>query len=106
MPAIPKLIRVYLHSFAVALVLLSAPYGSLAQPEEQKLKSFFNSYLDERFALRPIEATQLGDHRFDSRMEELTPAARAKWLEQTRKTLEELPKKVDYQKLSRAGQID
>src|SRR5215471_13011997 len=106
MPAILKVIRVYSYSFAVAVVLLSASYRSLAQSEEEKLKAFFNSYLDERFALRPVEATQLGDHRFDSRMEELTPAARAKWLEQTRKTLQELPTKVDYQKLSRPGQID
>src|SRR5262249_11420413 len=35
-----------------------------------------------------------------------TPEARAKWLELTRKTLADLPKQVDYTKLSRAGQID
>src|SRR6266436_9185941 len=91
---------------AVALVSVAGSGRLWAQAEAEKLKTFFNSYLDERFELRPVEATQLGDHRFDSRLEELTPAARAKWLEQTRHTLAELPDNVDYKKLSRAEQID
>src|SRR5438876_1422284 len=78
----------------------------VAQDAEAKLKSVFQSYLDDYFRLRPLEATRLGDHRFDSQLEELTPEARAKWLELTRKTMGELPKEVDYKKLSRAGQID
>ncbi len=78
----------------------------VAQDPEAKLKSVFKSYLDDYFRLRPLEATRLGDHRFDSQLEELTPEARAKWLELTRKTLADLPKQVDYQKLSRPAQID
>src|SRR5437879_6840356 len=77
-----------------------------AQTEGGKLEAFFKTWLDQRFELRPVEATQLGDHRFDSRLGDLTPAGRAKWLEQTRHTLAELPDKVDYKKLSRAEQID
>ena len=78
----------------------------VAQDAEAKLKSVFKSYLDDYFRLRPLEATRLGDHRFDSRLEELTPEARAKWLELTRKTLADLPQQLDYQKLSRPAQID
>ena len=77
-----------------------------AQSENAKLEAFFKSYLDRAFSLRPMQATELGDHRFDAQLEDLTPEARAKWLEHTRATLAELPKRVDYQKLSRAGQID
>jgi uncharacterized protein (DUF885 family) len=77
-----------------------------AQGEDAKLEEFFKAYLDASFSLRPMQATELGDHRFDSQLEDLTPAARARWLEQTRSTLAELPKKVDYQKLSRPAQID
>src|SRR4029077_54109 len=73
---------------------------------DAKLESFFKSYLDDNFRLRPLEATRLGDHRFDAQLEELTPEARAKWLELTRKMLADLPQKIDYSKLSRAGQID
>src|SRR5712691_496979 len=78
----------------------------VAQDAEAKLKSVFKSYLDDYFRLRPLEATRLGDHRFDSQLEELTPEARAKWLEHTKKTLAALPKEVSYQGLSRPAQID
>src|SRR5262249_22136243 len=66
----------------------------------------FKAYLDTSFSLQPMHATELGDHRFDSQLEDLSPAARAKWLEQTRATMAELPRQVDYQKLSRSGKID
>lgn len=74
--------------------------------EDAKLATAFKSYLDQHFELQPAEATALGDHRFDAQLEDPTPAARAKWLELTRRTMAELPTQVDYQKLSRAGQID
>src|ERR1051326_8538501 len=77
-----------------------------AQDSETKLAAFFKEYLDRTFRLRPMEATQLGDHRFDDLLEDLSPAARAAWTEQTRQTLAALPKAVDYKKLSRAAQID
>jgi hypothetical protein len=74
------------------------------QSENEKLESFFKSYLDERFRQEPMEASRLGDHRFDSRLEDVSPGARAGWLEHTRKTLKELPKRVEYSRLTRAGQ--
>src|SRR5215510_1622102 len=68
-----------------SVVLVFAATSTLyAQQEEEKLATFFKSYLDQRFPLRPVEATQLGDHRFDSQLEDLTPDARARWLAQTR----------------------
>ena len=87
-------------------VLPLSPLVLAAQNEDGKLESFFKGYLDERFALRPMEATEMGDHRFDSQLEDLSPESRARWLEQTRRTLKALPKAVSYQKLSRAGQMD
>ena len=77
-------------------ILLGNASGLLAQQADAKLETFFKSYLDESFRLRPLEATRLGDRRFDSQLEDLTPDARAKWLELTRKTLAELPEKIDY----------
>lgn len=87
-------------------LLLANATALIAQEADAKLESFFKAYLDDNFRLRPLEATRLGDHRFDSQLEELTPEARARWLELTRKTLAELPQKVEYTKLSRNGQID
>lgn len=77
-----------------------------APPADAKLEAFFKQYLEGHFRLRPLEATQLGDHRFDSQLDDLTPQARAGWLEEARKTLTDLPGQVEYAKLSRAGQIN
>ena len=91
----------------VAGLLLSAGAGRVwAQAEDKKLETFFKSYLDEMFRLRPMAATELGDHRFDAQLEELTPAARTKWREQAEQTLAELPRQIDSAKLTRPAQID
>jgi uncharacterized protein (DUF885 family) len=88
------------------MFLFSASSCVIAQSEDAKLESFFKTYLDERFQMRPMAATEMGDHRFDAQLEDLSPAARAQWLEHTRRTLAQLPKAIDYQKLSRPAQID
>jgi uncharacterized protein (DUF885 family) len=90
----------------VVLVLCASQSLLRAQEEEAKLKTYFKAYLDKHFEMHPLAATEMGDHRFDARLEDLSPDARAKWLELTRQTLADLPKHVDYQKLSRAAQID
>src|SRR6266446_5115937 len=86
------------------LLLFLSASGVLAQDADPKLDRVFRAYLDDYFRLRPLEATRLGDHRFDSQLEELTREARAQWLALTRKTLADLPKKIDYSILSRPGQ--
>ena len=77
-----------------------------AQDADAALSTFFKDYLEAHFRLCPAEATRLGDHRFDGLLEDVSAAARQGWLTQTRKTLAELPKRVDYAKLSRDGQVD
>jgi uncharacterized protein (DUF885 family) len=89
------------------LVFLGSCFSLFAQPnEDAKLAAVFKTYLDRRFELQPSAGTELGDHQFDARLEDPTPAARAKWRDLTREMLAQLPKQVDYQKASRAGQID
>ncbi len=90
----------------VVLVLAACATKVLAQGEDGKLTEFFKGYLEKHFALQPMAATELGEHRFDAHLEDLTRGGRAQWLELTRQTLAELPRKIDYGKLSRAGQID
>src|SRR5207245_5456053 len=100
------------RTFAVSLLLsimLSASLSTnspAAETEDAKLTTFFQSYLDEAFRLRPMDATKFGDHRFDHLLDDLSPRARAGWIDHTRKVLHELPRQVDYQKLTRSGQID
>src|SRR3954468_12573838 len=77
-----------------------------AEDEDDRLVAFFQAYLDAWFRAEPTMATRLGDHRFDDRLDDLSAEARAANLDRMRKTLEDLPRKVAYAKLSRNGQID
>jgi uncharacterized protein (DUF885 family) len=93
----------------VCLLLAGRAAGPAAQrvaTEDDRLEAYFRKYLDEHFRRKPLEATRLGDHRFDHLLDDVSPKARAGWVEFVRKTLADLPKRVAYRKLTRAGQID
>ena len=62
-------------------------------------------YLDEGLALSPVAATQIGDHRFDDRIDDLSEAGRKKMLDWNKAMLAELGK-IDSQALSRENQVD
>src|SRR4051794_27364712 len=74
--------------------------------EDTRLANLFQSYLDQEFQRHPYFATQQGNHEYDDRLDDLSPAARRKDAEVARGVLATLPREIDYQKLSRAGQID
>lgn len=79
---------------------------AFAQTEDAKLAGFYREQLDAAFQLRPVDATSLGEHRYDHLLGDVSAAARARWTEQTRATLAALPHRVDRTQLTRAGQID
>src|SRR5262249_48602054 len=85
------------------LLALAAPAGAA---EDENLNAFFKAHLEREFKERPLEATRLGDHRFDHLLDDVSPRARAGWLKRYRDTLAALPKKVNFKKLSRSAQID
>lgn len=87
------------------ILMTTAPAFAQAA-EDAKLNAFFKNYLEVYFRQQPFQATSLGDHRFDRELDDISPAARAGWLALARTTLDELPKQVDYEKLSRDSQID
>jgi uncharacterized protein (DUF885 family) len=91
----------WLGIVALLVILVSASAGSAEGDEDARLSAFFKSYLEEEFRQRPMAATALGDHRFDHLLDDVSAKARAGWLERYRKTLAELPRAVDYKKLSR-----
>ncbi|GAA4869233.1 DUF885 domain-containing protein [Luteimonas vadosa] len=62
-------------------------------------------FLDEGLALNPISATQIGDHRFDSEIDDLSEAGRKKALDWTKAMLAELDA-IDAAGLSRENQVD
>lgn len=55
--------------------------------------------------LAPVSATQLGDHRFDSRLDDVSPEARTRAIEFYRRFQKELAA-IDAARLSRAHQVD
>ncbi|MFO1514700.1 MAG: DUF885 domain-containing protein [Verrucomicrobiota bacterium] len=96
-----------LNWMAVLVALLAGFACASAQSsEDARLETFFRQQLDTTLRQRPVDATGLGDHRYDNLMDDISKEARAGWLKQARSTLKELPKQVDYKKLSRAGQVD
>jgi uncharacterized protein (DUF885 family) len=94
------------HRLVICLGSLALAGSLFAQSADQALDTFFRSQLKETFRLRPLEATQLGDHQYDSQLEDLSAESRAGWLRHCRQTLADLPRQVDYPKLSRDGQVD
>ena len=91
--------------FTIA-VCLSLSIPAVAQDADAKLETFFKNHLEESFRLRPLEATMLGDHRFDHLMDDISPEARTRWLEHYRSQLLRLIQEVSYADLSRNAQID
>ncbi len=100
-----KLALVCLPLCLFVLTLLSSPLFA-AESEEERLTAFFKTYLDESFRRRPLEATRLGEHRFNHLLDDISAKARAGWTEHYRQTLADLPKKIAYAKLPRSAQID
>ena len=91
----------------VALGLMVARgFAAPAQDSDATLENLFRKSLDDTLRLRPLEATRLGDHRYDAFLENLTAPSRAVWLDQTRRTLADLPTRVPYQSLSRNSQVN
>src|SRR5215471_291709 len=91
---------------AAAMIALAASNGRAQESEDGKLDAFFKAELEQEFRQRPLEATRLGDHRFDALLDDISSKARDGWLALAQQTLADLPKQVDYRKLTRDGQID
>jgi uncharacterized protein (DUF885 family) len=98
--------RLLLYLSWFSLVLSASILRVSANDEDARLAAAFKSYLEETLPRHPLEATGLGDHRFDHLLDDLSSAALAADREHTRQTLTQLPSRVDYAKLSRAAQVD
>jgi uncharacterized protein (DUF885 family) len=96
----------WLAAIGVLAVLGAMTAAAPAEDADAALKEFFQQYLDGWAKRRPVEATRNGDHRFDHLLDDVSPAARKGWIEYSRTVLKELPEKVAYDRLSRAGRID
>lgn len=89
----------------VCLLLLFFPMLVQAN-EDEKLAQFFKDYLEATMKASPVSATRFGDHRFDDRMDDLSEKARLANQKFNVTTLQNLPKAVQFEKLSNNGKID
>src|SRR5436305_2124005 len=94
------------HLAACLAFFLALGPARADNPEDARLNAYFKKYLDEEFRHRPMEATRLGDHRFDHRLDDLSPKARAATTARTRTALAALPRQVDVKKLSPSARVD
>ncbi|HVK08966.1 MAG TPA: DUF885 domain-containing protein [Gemmataceae bacterium] len=91
--------------FGPILMALTISAPAVAD-EDAKLVAFFKAYLEEQMKSAPYDATRLGDHRYDDRLDDLSPAARAATLTRNKDALARLPREVAVDQLSMEGKVD
>ena len=75
-------------------------------PEEDgKLADYFKGFLEDEMKQRPLEATRLGDHRYDDRLEDLSAERGPAGWHATRRRWPTCPARSNMRSC-RAGQID
>ncbi len=90
----------------IPLVLLMTLTPITFADEDTKLAAFFKNYLEEFLKNAPLDASRLGDHRYDDRLDDLSPKARAAKVQRQRDALAKLPTEIAFDKLSSDGKID
>ncbi|MEN1956258.1 DUF885 domain-containing protein [Luteimonas changyuni] len=83
----------------------AAPTNAAERAQDQAFAAVSARFLDEGLALSPVSATQIGDHRFDSELDDLSAEGRKKSADWTRGMLAELDA-IDAAALSRENQVD
>jgi len=83
---------------------VAAPVPTTAEADAQ-FAQFSKAFLDRWLALYPVAATQLGDHRFDSELDDLSSTGQARIVSVARELLTELDA-IDATQLSRDNQVD
>ena len=89
-----------------ALCLLATGSSLRSQTADQRLEQAFKQYLENTFEQRPLEATMLGDHRFDHLLDDISRSARDGWLAQQRRQLQSLATDFPVEELSADGKVD
>ena len=87
-------------------VTASAGLASADSPEDLRFAAFFKDYLEDELRSHPVFASNMGDHRYDHQIDDLSAKARATRSKVQRETLAKLDSQFDYAKFSRPHQID
>jgi uncharacterized protein (DUF885 family) len=90
---------------AVSSSAIAAPASRAAIGEDARFTAFGDRVVDQFLKFDPVSATQLGDHRYDALLPDVSPAGRARRRAFAEASLAELAK-FDARKLSREHQVD
>lgn len=101
---------------ALLLALSACQPGAQAPPQDAtsqvidtqvqaRFQALSQQALDSWFALSPVSATRIGDHRFDAQLDDLSSAGRQRAHDNARRLLAELDA-IDVSLLSRQDQVD
>ncbi len=111
----PSLLALALVSSLAACQKTEPPAAGVALPAttaaptdaaaDAKFADLSRRALDGWLELSPVSATQIGEHRYDARIDDLSEAGRQKSMEFSRRMLAELDA-LDAAKLSRENQVD
>ncbi|MCL1634226.1 DUF885 domain-containing protein [Luteimonas sp. SX5] len=83
----------------------AAPQAAAASQQDAKFADLSKRWLDGWMRLNPVTATQIGDHRFDEDIDDLSAAGRQRASDFSKGLLAELDA-IDASKLSRENQVD
>src|SRR5690606_2460337 len=78
---------------------------TIAASADAQFAELSQRWLDGWFALNPVAATQIGEHRHDAELDDLSPTGRQRAYDFAQRTLAELDR-IDRSRLSRANQVD
>jgi len=92
---------------AIAVAIsLSLPVVKLhATPQDEEFQKIAHDYIEEELTANPEEATELGDHRFDSQLTDYSAQARAKELAAQKEFRDKL-NAIDGSQLTGANKVD
>jgi uncharacterized protein (DUF885 family) len=91
---------------ASALFFLCLPLGLWANEADEAFEKIAKDYIERYLTSHPEAATQLGDHRFDDRLTDYSPASRERALAGEKEVLASLNDSADASKLTGPNQVD
>ncbi|MDP9253476.1 MAG: DUF885 domain-containing protein, partial [Verrucomicrobiota bacterium] len=91
----------------IALLAGTLPFFSArATPEDDRFQALASDYIEKYLQVHPEQATELGDHRFDDRLSDYPPEARAKELARQKEFRDKLRALGGTAQLTGANRVD
>src|SRR5438128_12015951 len=90
----------------LAGLCLSMSFKAEANPKDDEFEKIATDYVENFLASHPENATELGDHRFDSVLSDYSAQTRSRMLANAKQVRGALKKFDDYKQLTGANQVD